>query len=681
MKKLYPLSVFVFLSFFTNAQLTSLKSGIPVNVDPTKEAAGGASLNTRVIFVNMTTGQAGSTDGTVAGTVDIPASTVILAGGASALQGKIVFAGTNGTGIQLWTSDGTVANTSMLADATALAGGTPTGYVGDGDGFPIAGSTLFFFVNSTKLWKTDGTVAGTSLVKDVGGAITIPFTMNLGNNLYFTVGKQLWVSDGTSAGTVMVKDFTSSATTTFSKTFFQIGSIVYFLANDGTHGLELWKTDGTTAGTTELTDFNGSADGLSLYTGNSIPDWNAYTFGSNLYFTASLSGAKIFKSGGTVASTVQVIDLNPGCSGCGMNVNQSVTIGSNFYFSAFNSVYKTDGTAAGTQLVKSLGATGSPTILTPKENLGSGYSSGTFNGGRFFFIGDDGTNGKELWVSDGTNANTFMLKNINPSGDAFSGNNDEYYYTKYTLYFAANNGTNGVEVWQTDGTTVGTTMVQDVYAGANSSYPHFAGVATATNKMVLFAQNNASGVSMYSTTATTIPFPLSLTDFTAQLKGAEVALNWTTQNEIAVVNFNVQRSITGKDFLSIAKVNAMGSTGLQNYSFTDRKLPKTGMLYYRLEVVDKDGKLSYSKIETVKLKQSFEFSLTQTKYEAVLNLGDVNGLVSVKVSDANGRTQLQQKQKISSGELIKISTTNLSSGIYFVTVEYDGNIQTKRLIK
>jgi hypothetical protein len=91
--------------------------------------------------------------------------------------------------------------------------------------------------------------------------------------------------------------------------------------------------------------------------------------------------------------------------------------------------------------------------------------------------------------------------------------------------------------------------------------------------------------------------------------------------------------------------------------------------------------LSYSKIQTIKLKQSFDFSLTSTKNEVVVNLGDVTGSVSVKVSDANGRTQLQQKQKISSGELIKISTTNLSSGIYFVTVEYDGNIQTKRLIK
>jgi ELWxxDGT repeat protein len=315
-----------------------------------------------------------------------------------------------------------------------------------------------------------------------------------------------------------------------------------------------------------------------------------------------------------------------------MNLNQSVTIGTNFYFSAFNSIYKTDGTAGGTQLVKNLGsAFSSPNILIPKDNLGNGYLSGTFSGGRFFFIGDDGTN--------------------------------------------------GVEVWQTDGTNLGTTMVQDVYSGANSSYPHFAGIATATNKLVLFAQNNASGVSMYATTATTIPFPVSLTDFTAQLKGTEVAVNWATQNEVTVANYNVQRSITGKDFLTIGKVNAIGSTGQQGYSFTDREPGKASVLYYRLEVVDKDGKISYSKIQTVKVKQSFDFSLVPTRSEAVISLDDINGLVSVKLSDANGRMILQQKQKITSGELIKISTANLSTGMYFVTIEYEGNILTKRLIK
>ena len=78
-------------------------------------------------------------------------------------------------------------------------------------------------------------------------------------------------------------------------------------------------------------------------------------------------------------------------------------------------------------------------------------------------------------------------------------------------------------------------------------------------------------------------------------------LNWQTTNEINVSHFNIQRSINGKNFTTIGKINA----SCCKYYFTDDKLPMTTdklTLYYRLEIVDKDGSKQYSYVMVVNLK-------------------------------------------------------------------------------
>lgn len=82
-------------------------------------------------------------------------------------------------------------------------------------------------------------------------------------------------------------------------------------------------------------------------------------------------------------------------------------------------------------------------------------------GYKAFFAASNETAGEELWVTDGTAAGTKMVKDINPG----SGSSDINWLTRFNdkVVFAANNGENGMELWISDGTEDGTYMVKDIH--------------------------------------------------------------------------------------------------------------------------------------------------------------------------------------------------------------------------
>jgi len=100
------------------------------------------------------------------------------------------------------------------------------------------------------------------------------------------------------------------------------------------------------------------------------------------------------------------------------------------------------------------------------------YPNGiTAFGNKVVFIGVDGINGREPWISDGKGAGTFMLKDIEQgenrsmsnapqSGDSYQ--NGYFKLLNGRMLFKAENMEYGGELWSTDGRTAGTYLVKDI---------------------------------------------------------------------------------------------------------------------------------------------------------------------------------------------------------------------------
>jgi ELWxxDGT repeat protein len=125
-------------------------------------------------------------------------------------------------------------------------------------------------------------------------------------------------------------------------------------------------------------------------------------------------------------------------------------------------LWKSDGTAAGTVMVKDIKPGADSSFAEPLGVLG----------GMLLFQAADLEHGIELWKTDGTEAGTTLVKDIWPGSPAFGWSEPgEAIVANGVLYFAATDELHGREVWRSDGTAAGTYMLADVFPGGGSSNP------------------------------------------------------------------------------------------------------------------------------------------------------------------------------------------------------------------
>ena len=172
------------------------------------------------------------------------------------------------------------------------------------------------------------------------------------------------------------------------------------------------------------------------------------------------------------------------------------------------------------------------------------------------------------------------------------------------------------------------------------------------------------------------PLPIKLSSFNAVGLKNSVNLSWLTYADETGGKFEIERSVDGSSFENISTVNA-NNLGNASYEITDRNLPTVKTLYYRLKIINADGRFEYSTIQKVQLRDvKLTVSPNPASNEILVNASE--NIKSVEVYDIRGR-RMMVKENINLNQT-RINVTTLKDGTYIVKTLIDGEVTTNQIM-
>lgn len=220
-------------------------------------------------------------------------------------------------------------------------------------------------------------------------------------------------------------------------------------------------------------------------------------------------------------------------------------------------------------------------------------------------------------------------------------------------------------IWTAPSTGMGT--VNFYYAGAAGN-----------------ADGGVGGDYIYAGNTAVFALPVVLTTFDASVKSSNVMLSWKTSQETNSDYFMVQKSSDNSQFNDIGKVHAAGSSSLSNdYSFIDQDFSVFEKpVYYRLAIVDRDGKKAFSKITSIILRATHSF--VKRVYPNPIKRGGVvhvnfvsteNEILYLRLIDNQGRLINTMSVMVNKGtNILNVPVPGISAGNYKLVLKTKGTL-------
>jgi len=181
--------------------------------------------------------------------------------------------------------------------------------------------------------------------------------------------------------------------------------------------------------------------------------------------------------------------------------------------------------------------------------------------------------------------------------------------------------------------------------------------------------------------------PLKLTYFNGYKQRNEIQLIWETSEEVNVSRYEIEQlNITTKDWVTKGTVLSQGAGSGAKYSFNDvPNLFGSQYAIYRLKMIDKDGRVTYSSMvkinyETLKAELSIQANpVVNGELRYTITGLQAGKKAEVSIIDYNGRLLL--KNTVSSLINNTLRIQNLSAGMYKLVVRIDDTVLQKSFIK
>ncbi|TDH20880.1 CHRD domain-containing protein [Segetibacter sp. 3557_3] len=167
--------------------------------------------------------------------------------------------------------------------------------------------------------------------------------------------------------------------------------------------------------------------------------------------------------------------------------------------------------------------------------------------------------------------------------------------------------------------------------------------------------------------------PVKLSYFNGYKDKNQAVLVWQSAQEVDLSKYELQQQSANGDWLTKSTTLAKGGTASTRYQVNDVPFASaSGFVFYRLKMVDKDGKFSYSPVVKLNIRKNQpELTIMQNPVVGTQVKFAITGLAAdekaeVSIVDMNGRAIYKKTSSSLANGLIQVG--NLSSGLYKLVV-------------
>jgi len=276
--------------------------------------------------------------------------------------------------------------------------------------------------------------------------------------------------------------------------------------------------------------------------------------------------------------------------------------------------------------------------------------------GSIYALANDGSGVTQIFIGAPNGSNTSLTKRwdlLTPGGAPFTGTvNGVAFDVLGSIYLS---------------TAAGLYFINQFTANGPAGTVECAQIAAITG-----LQDLASNVFPSNST-----LPVTLLNFSAAYRNGMTVLNWETENEVNFSHYEIERKTeSGADFVMVDSKQANGNTGRSAYSTSDNISNLTdAVVYYRLRMVDVDGKFTYSNVIMVRKEKKTISGISLSPNPVISSANATvrfdaarNGVVSLRVVDMAGRQVIAQQNNVTEGtNSIQVNNLNrLQPGLYII---------------
>ena len=202
-----------------------------------------------------------------------------------------------------------------------------------------------------------------------------------------------------------------------------------------------------------------------------------------------------------------------------------------------------------------------------------------------------------------------------------------------------------------------------------------------TVKEVCFPVTSLSSFYLHSTNPNNIPLAVNLKSFTGEIKSNHDVLSWISSAEINHAGYSLQHSTDGIHFKELGYITSKSTNGNSqvtlSYEFTNAN-PIVGHNYYRLEMLDLDGKTTRHN-QVIDLVHTADGQVVTLYPNPVIDQLEINltltksQMNTIKLMDMSGRLIKEiQVQGTQGYNHVSMDMKGIAAGMYTVQV-YQNN--------